>query len=143
MEQALHLYRSLYRPSPRHPAPQPTICVWALAADTEDEARHHALSRERWRVDRMRGQLGPLQPPDAIAARGFADDEMPTVLATRRKALVGTGAQVAAKMRALADELGLEELVVNTWAHAPAVRRRSYELLAREFALAAAQGTAG
>lgn len=143
VEQALHLYRSLYRPSPRHPAPQPTICVWALAADTEEEARHHALSRERWRVDRMRGQLGPLQPPDAIAARGFADDEMPTVLATRRKALVGTGAQVAAKMRALADELGLEELVVNTWAHAPAVRRRSYELLAREFALAAAQGTAG
>jgi luciferase family oxidoreductase group 1 len=143
VEQALHLYRSLYRPSERHPAPQPTICVWALAADTEDEAQHHALSRERWRVDRMRGRLGPLQPPDEIAACGFADDEMPTVLATRRKAMVGTGAQVAAKIRALAGELGLDELVVNTWAHTPAVRRRSYELLAREFALPAAQGTPG
>ena len=33
--------------------------------------------------------------------------------------------------------LGLDELVVNTWAHDPAVRRRSYALLAREFGLEA------
>ena len=78
-EQALELYRTLYKPSERHPTPQPTICVWALAADTEAEAQHHALSRERWRVDRMRGALGPLQAPDDIAARGFSDEEMRTV----------------------------------------------------------------
>ena len=135
-EQALDLYRTLYKPSERHPAPQATICVWALAADTEAEATHHALSRERWRVDRMRGQLGPLQRPDDIAARGFSADEQAIVDAARSKALVGSGAQVAAKMRALAAALGLDELVVNTWAHDPAVRRRSYALLAREFELA-------
>ena len=136
VEQALDLYRSLYKPSERHPTPQPTICVWALAADTEAEARHHALSRDRWRVDRMRGRLGPLQPPDEIAARGFSDEERPTVEATQRKALVGTAAQVGTKLRALAAELELDELVVNTWAHDPQVRRHSYALLAREFALA-------
>jgi hypothetical protein len=38
----------------------------------------------------------------------------------------------------LAASLGLDELVVNTWAHDPAVRRHSYALLAREFALTAA-----
>ena len=58
---------------------------------------HHALSRERWRVDRMRGALGPLQAPDEIAARGFSDEEMRTVETTRRKALVGTAAQVGAQ----------------------------------------------
>jgi len=135
-EQALELYRTLYKPSERHPTPQPTICVWALAADSEAEATHHALSRERWRVDRMRGQLGPLQRPDDIAARGFTADEQAIVEATRSKALVGTAAQVGEKMRALAASLGLDELVVNTWAHDPAVRRHSYALLAREFALA-------
>ena len=135
-EQALELYRTLYKPSERHPTPQATICVWALAADSEAEATHHALSRERWRVDRMRGQLGPLQRPDDIAARGFSADEIAIVDAARSKALVGTAAQVGAKMRALASSLGLDELVVNTWAHDPAVRRHSYALLAREFALA-------
>jgi len=134
-EQALELYHSLYKPSERHPTPQATICVWALAADSEAEATHHALSRERWRVDRMRGQLGPLQRPDDIAARGFTAEEQAIVDAARSKALVGTAAQVGAKMRALAASLGLDELVVNTWAHDPAVRRHSYALLAREFAL--------
>src|SRR5882724_6819356 len=37
VEQALSLYRSNYRPSPRYPEPQATICVWALAADGEAE----------------------------------------------------------------------------------------------------------
>ena len=62
-------------------------------------------------------------------------DEWPTVEAMRRKAFVGTGSEVAAQLRALADELQLDEIVINTWAHDPRVRRRSYELLAREFGL--------
>lgn len=134
-EEALAIYRRLYQPSERHPTPQPTVCVWALVADTHEEACHHALGRERWRVDRARGVLGPLQSPDVIAARGFSADEWPTVEAMRSKAFVGTAAAVGVQLRALADELQLEELVVNTWAHDPAARRKSYALLAQEFGL--------
>ena len=137
VEPALELYRALYKPSVRHPMPLATICVWALAAESHDEAVFHALSRERWRVDRMRGVLGPLQAPADIAARGFSADEMRTVEAMRRKALVGTAGEVGSAMRTLAASLGLDELVVNTWAYEPAARRRSYSLLAREFGLAA------
>ena len=136
-DEALSLYRRLYKPSERHPKPQPTVCVWALAADTHEQATHHALGRERWRVDRARGVLGPLQSSDVIAVRGFTADEWPTVEAMRSKAFVGTGGQVAAQLRALAIELQLDEIVINTWAHEPAVRRHSYTLLAREFGLAA------
>ena len=137
VDEALALYRRLYRPSERHPQAHATVCVWALAADTHEEATHHALGRERWRVDRARGVIGPLQSPEVIAARGFAADEWPTVEAMRRKAFVGTGAQVADQLRALALELQLDEIVINTWAFDPAVRRHSYALLAREFGLAA------
>ena len=134
-EEALAMYRRLYKPSERHPTPQPTVCVWALVADTHEEACHHALGRERWRVDRARGVLGPLQSPDVIAARGFSADEWPTVNAMRSKAFVGTAAEVGAQLRALASELQLDELVVNTWAHDPAARRTSYALLAQELGL--------
>ena len=134
-EEALAMYRRLYKPSERHPTPQPTVCVWALVADTHEEACHHALGRERWRVDRARGVLGPLQSPDVIAARGFSADEWPTVNAMRSKAFVGTAAEVGAQLRALARELQLDELVVNTWAHDPAARRTSYALLAQELGL--------
>ena len=135
-DEALALYRRLYRPSERHPQAHATVCVWALAADRQDEATHHALGRERWRVDRARGVVGPLQSPDVIAARGFTADEWPTVEAMRRKAFVGTGAQVADQLRALALALQLDEIVINTWAFEPAARRHSYALLAREFGLA-------
>ena len=89
-------------------------------------------------MDRARGVLGPLQSSDVIAARGFTADEWPTVEAMRRKAFVGTGARVAAQFRMLADELQLDEIVVNPWAHDPAARRTSHALLAREFGLAGA-----
>jgi luciferase family oxidoreductase group 1 len=134
-EQALALYRSLYRPSERHPVPQATICVWALAADSRAEAQHQALSRDRWRLDRQRGLLGPLRTPASIAEQGFSAEELPAVQATQAKALVGTADEVAAQLRALAAQFELDELVVNTWAHDPAVRRRSYALLAQAFAL--------
>ena len=134
-DEALALYRRLYRPSERHPQAQATVCVWALVAETAEAAKHHAMGRERWRVDRARGALGPLQAPDVIAARGFTADEWPTVEEMRRKAFVGTAAQVGAQLRALASELQLDEIVVNTWAHDPQVRRSSYALLAAEFGL--------
>lgn len=140
VEQALDLYRSLYRPSERHPKPEATICVWALAADTDEEAEFQALSRERWRVNRQRGILGPLQRPQDVAAQGFSDEEMAVVVAPlRRKALVGSAASVRQKMEALARSLELDHLVVNSWAHDPAVRRRSYRLLAQAFGLPGAK----
>ena len=136
--EAMSIYRQIYRPSERHPKPQATLCIWALVADSRDEAEHHALSRERWRVDRARGVFGPLQAPDDIAAHGFSSVEMGTVVQMRARAFVGTPGDVADRMRRLAAHFELDELVVNTWAHDPAVRRRSYALLAREFGLSEA-----
>ena len=134
-ERALELYRSQYRPSERHPTPQATVCVWALAAEREDEARHHALSRDHWRLRRMRGVLGPLEDPDLLALQPLTDAEQAVLAPMRAKAFVGTAAQVGDRLRALAASLQLDELVINSWSCDRAVRRRSYELLAAEFAL--------
>lgn len=132
-DQALDLYRRMYRPSATHPKPLATVCVWALAADTEAGAWHHFSGRERWKIDRNKGALGPLLSPAEVALRPYSAAEQFESDKLRRTALVGSGRQVADKLRALADTLEVEELVVITWAHDPAARRRSYELLAKEF----------
>ncbi|MFN5349555.1 MAG: LLM class flavin-dependent oxidoreductase [Polaromonas sp.] len=131
--QALDLYRQLYRPSALHPTPQAVLCVWALAADTEAEAWHHFSSRERWKIDRNRGAIGSLPSPEQAAARPYSAAEQAQAHQLRANALVGSGPQVAAKLRVLAESLGVDELVVITWAHDPTAQRRSYELLAHEF----------
>ena len=138
-EQAFALYRERYRPSERHPKPQATLCIWALVAASDDEARHHALSRDRWRIDRARGVLGPLQSPVDIAARGFSAAEEQSLAPMRARSFVGSVATVRERIDRLVAQFSLDEVVVNTWAHDPAVRRTSYALLAEAYGLSAAR----
>jgi luciferase family oxidoreductase group 1 len=135
VEQALQLYRQNYRPSERFPEPQATICVWALAADTEAEAQRQLMTREHWRVRFEQGLLGPLVAPEEAAAYPFSAAETARIAQLRQNALIGTGAQVADKINTLAARLELDHIVVNTWAYDPQVRRDSYALLAQAFNL--------
>ena len=135
VEQALELYRRNYKPSERFPRPQATICVWALAADTPAEAKHLATTREHSRILREVGIREALAPPDEAAAYPYTDAQRAKIESMRRKAFVGTADEVRGKLTALADGLGLDELVVVTWTHDPAPRHRSYELLAQAFGL--------
>ena len=114
--------------------PQASICVWALAAETEEEAWHLFASRERARVDRNLGRFGPLLPPDE-ARRAYTEQEQFQLRELRRKSLVGTASQVKEKLEALAEELEVQEIAVITWTWDPAAQRRSYELLAGAFQL--------
>ena len=134
-EEALALYRRNYRPSARHPVPQATICVWALAADTEARARHLLKTREFWRVGFEKGLRKPLVTPEFADAYPYTDSERATIDALRRKAIVGTGSAVAEHLTQLARHFALDEIVVVTWTHDPDARHRSYELLASAFHL--------
>jgi luciferase family oxidoreductase group 1 len=133
VDEALALYRRNYRPSERYPKPCATICVWALAADTESEARRLFMTREYWRIGFEKGLRLPLASPEQAAAHAYSDAERASIDKLRVAALVGTGGQVAAKLRALASRLELEEIVINTWTFDPSARRHSYSLLADAF----------
>lgn len=133
--EALELYRHVFQPGMLD-KPQANVCVWALAADTEEEAWHLFASRERARLDRQVGRFGPLLPPEE-AGRPCTEAEEAYRRELRRKAMVGTAAQVAQRLRALAQDLQVDEMVVITWTWDPRAQRRSYELLAREFGLPA------
>ncbi len=135
VEEALRLYRDNFRPSARHREPMATVCIWAVAADTESEARRLLMTRESWKVAAEKGIRGPLVAPEEAAAHPYTPAEREWIEALRRKAFVGTGAQVAERLRAEAQRLALDELVIVTWTFDPAARQRSYALLAEAFAL--------
>jgi luciferase family oxidoreductase group 1 len=135
VEEALALYRRNYRPSARYPAPIATICVWALAAETQAEAQRLLMTREYWRVGFEKGLRNALVSPAQAAAYPYNAEERERIEALRGKAFVGTAADVAAKLVALARQLELDEIVINTWTFDPQARRRSYELLADVFGL--------
>jgi luciferase family oxidoreductase group 1 len=136
VDEALELYRRNYRPSERYPKPLATICVWALAADTESEARRLLMTREYWRAGFEKGLRLPLASPEDAAAYAYSDAERIMIEKLRGVALVGTPARVSDKLHALGARLELEEMVINTWTFDAEARRHSYALLATEFGLA-------
>lgn len=136
VEQALDLYRETFRPSEVLARPHATVCVWALAAGTDEEAWRLFESRARWRMDRNLGRLGPLLPPEQ-APRDYSPAEQLALERLRANAIVGSAHTVASRLRQLARQLEIDELVIITWTHDPVAQQRSYEVLAREFSLTA------
>ncbi len=135
VDKALELYRKNYQPSELHPKPQCTICVFALAADTEAEALYQFKPRERALIERESGIRQPLMSPEDASARALTPHEQAFSQKLLRHAVVGTAEQVKTRLDELAKRLDLDELVIVTWTYDAAPRMRSYELLAEAYGL--------
>ena len=130
-DQALAIYREGYRPSARHPAPYAALCVWAMAAQTQEEAARLFTSREMWRLSRDRGRVHarcprPRKPPPTPTptANASASNGCGRGRSTARRMWW------AQKLRDLAAALDVAEIAMLTTLHDPEARRRSYTLLA-------------
>lgn len=137
-ERAIDLYKRSYRPSARHPEPRSGLCVWALAAETMDKAQYHFTSRALSRIQRDKGLLGPLLPPDEAAKVELAPYEQAKFDQFRKDSFVGTGPEVAQRITELKERVGVDEMAVVTWTHDEEVRRQSYTLLAEAYGFAPA-----
>ena len=81
------------------------------------------------------GILVPLEAPDVAAAASLTVHEQARMEQFRKDSFVGTGPEVATRIRDLATEVGAQEMAVVTWTHDEEVRRESYTHLARAFDL--------
>ena len=130
VERAFQVYRDNYNPSERFPDPIANVCVWALAAETDEDAERLFTSRAHWKVRREQGDLRAIQAPDAISDFPYSDAEKARIAELRAGAIIGTGKSVHEQLENLAAQYGIDEVVVLTWTHAQEDRRNSYRLLA-------------
>lgn len=130
VERAFRLYRDTYKPSERFPEPIANVCVWALAAETDAEAERLFTSRAHWKVRREMGDLRAIEAPDTIADFQYSEGEKARIAELRAGAIIGSGASVYQQLNDLAEQQGIDEVVVLTWTHAQEDRRNSYRLLA-------------
>ena len=139
--EALEVYRSEFRPGTLASEPVTFLTVNAVVAETHDEAMALILPNLQ-----MMGRLRTGQP---LAALDLIEDAERQVLSPQaqrvvesglRRAVVGTPTEAADQVRALADEFGVDEVMVNPVASArrgtdPAsapARDKTLELLAKE-----------
>jgi luciferase family oxidoreductase group 1 len=129
------LYRDSFRPSRRLAAPRTAVAVWALAADTGDDARRLAASSKMTFRLLRQGRLIPVPPPDK--ALRFLETQGEAPAGARRRSITGDPAGVRAGIEEVAAQYGAEEAIVVTITYAHEARRRSYELIADAFGLTA------
>ncbi|MFI5510824.1 LLM class flavin-dependent oxidoreductase [Mycobacterium sp. NPDC051804] len=139
--EALAVYRSQFRPSDLAPEPLTFLTVNAVVAETRDEALALALPNlqmmARLRTGQPLGALDLVEDAEAAVVSPQAELVADAVL---RRSVVGSPTEAAGQMRALADEFGVDEIMVNPAASArrgtdPATapaRDKTLELLAKE-----------
>ncbi len=139
--EALAAYRSEFRPSAAVAEPVTFLTVNAVVAETRDEATALMLPNLQMMGRLRTGQpLGPLDLVEDAEQTVLSPQAEAIVDAGLRRAVVGTPADAADQVRALAEEFGVDEVMVNPVASArrgtdPATapaRETTLELLAKE-----------
>jgi len=140
-EEALELYRSRFVPSKLAAEPLTFLTVNAAVAEQSDEATALMLPNLQMMARLRTGQpLGPVPMVEEAQVAELTEQQRRIVDSGLRRAVVGTPAEAAEQLRALAQRFDVDEVMVNPVASArhgtdPATapaRVATLELLAKE-----------
>lgn len=129
------VYAERFEPGIRLDSAQIAVAGWILAADTEEEALHLALSHRVAFKSLRRGRPVPFPDPDKARRVLIADGDDPDERPKDRRMIVGNQEQVLEGIEQLSRDYGAGEVIVVTITHDHAARKRSYELVADAFGL--------
>lgn len=131
-------YRRRFKPGPNLEQPHTSLTVFVICADTEEEAQRLSRSRDLWYVRLLRGNPGPFPTVEEATDYPYAKAELHAIEESRGKRIIGTPAQVRERLQNLAEQFSADELMLLTITHDIEARRRSYELVAKEWGLSGA-----
>jgi luciferase family oxidoreductase group 1 len=128
-------YRRRFTPGARLEAPQLSVGVMAICADSDAEAERLAASGRMAFSLLRRGRLVPVPPVDEALRYLAGRERRPG--GSGRRAVIGSPETVRAGIEEVARDYGAAEVTVVTITHEHNARRRSYELIAEAFGLGA------
>ncbi|MFH7596402.1 MsnO8 family LLM class oxidoreductase [Streptomyces racemochromogenes] len=126
----LDLYRTAFTPSRWCGQPRVLLCVEAVCAETEEEARRLVGPMDVVKAGLLKG-IGdiPFPTPEEAAVHPFTEPERQALAGFRAQQAVGTPEAVVRRLGELARETGADELMLTTPVYAFRDRVRSYELI--------------
>jgi len=132
-------YRQHFRPSATLSEPRASVAVWALAAESDEEALKVSASARMMLLSLFRGRLIPV--PSVEKALAFLAHEGAPIdtLPAGRRIITGSPEQVRESLETVAANYGADEVFVVNIVHDPAARLRCYELIANAFRLTTSQ----
>jgi luciferase family oxidoreductase group 1 len=135
-EDIIRSYTERFRPSPFLREPKSAIGVSVTCAETDEEAEHLSWSRWGARVAARSNRGSGIPSPEEAKTFPYTEPELDYIASLRQQWIHGSPGHVRNRLEELGATYGTNEFVIVTITHDFAARKRSYELLAREFGLA-------
>jgi len=123
-------YRRYFRPSAFLSEPQVNVAVQVLCAETEEEAKRLAASRNLVRLRIVTGRRSGVPPVEEALAYPYTPQERAYLAEFTRANVDGNPQQVKAKLEAIAELFHTTDLSIVTICYDFTARVRSYELVA-------------
>jgi luciferase family oxidoreductase group 1 len=127
-------YRERFKPRRPGDRPHIAVCVFVLAADTDETAERLAMTRNLWVMQLLANQAGGFPHPDAARDRAFSDAERTLMTRIASRGVTGEPARVKDGILRAVETYGADEFFCLTITYDFKARLRSYELIAEAFA---------
>lgn len=130
---ALRVYRDQFKPSSQLKAPYVMVAVNVSAADTNEQARILATTRQMSYVDVIRGHLGPSRPPIDNIETYWSSSEKVNASRLLERFLIGSQETITAGLKSLIAETNADEIITVSDMHDHQARLKSHEIVAKSF----------
>jgi len=130
LEEALALYRRLFKPSAQLAKPHAMVGVNIVAAETDAQAKTLFTSHQQSFANLRRGRPGPQQPPIDDIDTYWSPAEKAMAENMLACSIVGSPETVRFGLERFVEFTGADELMVVSAIFDEKARRRSYQILA-------------
>jgi len=130
MMQALHLYRSRFKPSRKLDRPYAMVGLNSVVANTDAEAQRHFTSLQQSFTNLRRGRPGQVPPPIDDIDAFWSPAEKASASMTLLVSLVGSRETVERELLKFIEVTQPDEIIVTAHIYDHGARLRSFELLA-------------
>jgi luciferase family oxidoreductase group 1 len=132
---AVREYRSAFQPSAGLQAPEASVGIGVVCAETAGEAHRLAASLELWRARIMRGRDRGIPSPEEALEQLGSGWQPPVAGENGARVVAGDPDQVRTELLRIAGHYAVDEVMVVTVTHDYQARLRSYALLAEAMSL--------
>jgi luciferase family oxidoreductase group 1 len=129
------VYRQNFQPSEQFPKPTALLAITVLCADTEDKATQMRKLSDYNLLQFEQGKFEPMSSYEDIADYEFSGDEKMRIRNNAGRIVSGTPAQVKEQLNKLAEDFGVDEIIITTMTYSKEDRFNSFKLLAKVFDL--------
>jgi luciferase family oxidoreductase group 1 len=132
---SVRAYRERFQPSGQLAEPAAAVAIFAFCSEDPRKVKETQALIDYRLLGFEQGRFDEIPTVEAASRYEYSSAEWQRVLYNRQRTVIGTPEQMRDRLEVMAEEFGVDELILSTFTEHAADRFHSYELLATLFGL--------